>query len=78
MDEFFHSKIFKIFVAIAVVLLGLFLRASMEQGVSTIVTDLVSFLTTPLQKVTASISTLPTASGSVICRPMQFMRKISS
>jgi len=56
MDEFFHSKIFKIFVAIAVVLLGLFLRASMEQGVSTIVTDLVSFLTTPLQKVTASIS----------------------
>ena len=56
MSEFFQSKIFKLFVAIAVILFALLLRVSMVQGTSTVATNVVSFLTVPLQKVTASIS----------------------
>lgn len=56
MSEFFQSKIFKLFVAIAVILFALLLRASMVQGTANLVTNTVSFLTAPLQKVTASVS----------------------
>ena len=56
MSEFFHSKIFKLFVAIGVILFVLLLRASMVQGTATIATNMVSFFTTPLQKMTSSVS----------------------
>ncbi len=56
MGEFLHSKIFKLFVAIAVILLALLLRASLVQGTASIATNLVGFITTPLQKMTAAIS----------------------
>ena len=56
MGEFFHSKIFKLFVGIAVVLFALLLRASMVEGSATVATNIVGFITAPLQKITASIS----------------------
>lgn len=56
MGEFFHSKIFKLFVGIAVVLFALLLRASMVQGSATVATNIVGFITAPLQKFTAEIS----------------------
>lgn len=56
MSEFFHSKIFKVFVAIAVILFALLLRASMVQGTASVATNLVSLFTAPLQKMTASVS----------------------
>ncbi len=56
MSEFFQSKIFKLFVAIGVILFALLLRASMVQGTASLATNMVSFFTAPLQKVTSSIS----------------------
>ena len=56
MSEFFQSKIFKLFAAIAVILFALLLRASMVQGGSSVLSNLVGLVTTPLQKVTASVS----------------------
>lgn len=56
MSEFFHSKIFKLFAAIAVVLLALLLRASLVQGKAGLLTNVVGFFTAPLQKLTASVS----------------------
>lgn len=56
MSEFFQSKIFKLFVAIAVLLFALLLRAAFAQGSANVATNLVGFFTTPLQKVTASAS----------------------
>ncbi len=56
MSEFFQSKIFKLFLAIGVVLFALLLRASMVQGSANLATNVVSFLTSPFQKVTSSVS----------------------
>ena len=56
MSEFFQSKIFKLFVAIAVILFALMLRASMVAGKANFATNLVSFITAPLQKITSSVS----------------------
>lgn len=56
MHEFFHSKIFKLFVALAIVLAGLMLRASMSPGSGNPVTNVVGFFTAPLQNLTSSVS----------------------
>lgn len=56
MHEFFHSKIFKLFVALAIVLAGLMLRASMSPGSGNFVTNVVGFFTAPLQNLTSSVS----------------------
>lgn len=56
MHEFFHSKIFKLFVALAIVLAGLMLRASMSPGSGNLVTNVVGFFTAPLQNLTSSAS----------------------
>lgn len=56
MSEFFQSKIFKLFVAIAVLLFALLLRASFAQGSANVAANIVGFFTTPLQKVTSSVS----------------------
>ena len=56
MKEFFHSKVFKLFLAIGIVLFALLLRATMTQGASTLFNNALGLVTTPIQKVTASIS----------------------
>lgn len=56
MSEFFHSKIFKLFLALAALVLVLMLRSSFAQGNTNLFSDMVGFVTTPLQKVTSTIS----------------------
>lgn len=56
MKEFFHSRVFKLFLAIGIVLFALFLRATLTQGVSTIFSNALGLITTPIQRVTASVS----------------------
>ncbi len=56
MSEFFQSRIFKLFVAIGVIIFALFLRASMVKGSANVVTNIIGFVTSPIQKVTSSIS----------------------
>lgn len=56
MKEFFHSKIFKLFVALAIVVFAFLLRATMTEGFSTVVAQIVGVVTTPLQSVTSGFS----------------------
>lgn len=56
MSEFFHSKIFKLFLALAVLIFILMLRSSFAQGNANFFSDMVGFVTTPIQKATASVS----------------------
>lgn len=56
MKEFFHSKVFKLFVAIAIVLFALLLRATVTHGASTVFSNLLGVITTPIQKATAAVS----------------------
>ena len=56
MSEFFQSKIFKLFLALAALILVLMLRSSFVQGNSNFFSDMVGMVTTPLQKLTASVS----------------------
>lgn len=55
MNEFFHSKIAKLFAAIAVVLLALLLRASLTQGSATVFSNAISLITLPLEKVSSAV-----------------------
>lgn len=55
MNEFFHSKIAKLFAAIAVVLLALLLRASLTQGSATVFSNAISLITLPLEKLSSAI-----------------------
>lgn len=56
MKEFFHSKIFKLFVALAIVLFAFMLRATMTEGLSTVIAKVIGTVSTPLQSVTASMT----------------------
>ena len=56
MSEFFQSKIFKLFLALAALIFVLMLRSSFVQGNSNFFSDMVGMVTTPLQKLTASVS----------------------
>ncbi len=56
MGEFFQSRVFKLFVAIAVIIFVLFLRSSMVKGTANFATNIIGFVTSPIQKMTASIS----------------------
>ncbi len=56
MKEFFHSWVFKLFAGIAIFLFALLLRASMVQGFSSVASNLMGVITTPVQKLTAGIS----------------------
>lgn len=56
MSEFFQSKIFKLFLALAALILVLMLRSSFAQGNSNFFSDMVGMVTTPLQKATSSVS----------------------
>ncbi len=55
MSEFFQSKIFKLFMAIAVLLFALLLRASMVQGSANFASNILGLITAPFQKVTAAV-----------------------
>lgn len=56
MSEFFQSKIFKLFVAIAVFLFAFLLRASFVQGSASVVSNVLGLITTPIQRITSSVS----------------------
>ncbi len=55
MSEFFHSKIFKLFVVLALIIFVLMFRNSFAPGNSNFFSDIVGMITTPIQKVTASV-----------------------
>ena len=56
MSEFFQSKIFKLFLALAALIFILMLRSSFVQGNANFFSDMVGIVTTPLQKSTAAVS----------------------
>ena len=56
MSEFFQSKIFKLFLALAALIFILMLRSSFVQGNANFFSDMVGMVTTPLQKSTAAVS----------------------
>ena len=55
MSEFFQSKIFKLFLALAALIFILMLRSSFVQGNANFFSDMVGMVTTPLQKLTSSV-----------------------
>lgn len=60
MQDFFKSWRFKILAAVCIVLIAFMLRAAYTGGLGTIVSNTVGFITTPLQKVSSSISDVAT------------------
>ena len=56
MKEFFHSWVFKLLVALAVVMFAFMLRATMTMGAATVLEKVVKTVTAPLQSASASIS----------------------
>lgn len=54
--DFFRSTRFKVFVIVAVFLLGLMIRTAVSGGFSTITASAVSVIVTPVQKLSATIS----------------------
>lgn len=56
MKEFFHSWIFKILVALAVIMFAFLLRATVTLGASNVMEKIVGTVTKPFQSVSAGIS----------------------
>ncbi len=56
MHDFFKSWRFKVLLAVCIVLTAFMLRAAYTGGLGTIVSNSLGFITTPLQKISASIS----------------------
>ncbi|HEX3026601.1 MAG TPA: rod shape-determining protein MreC [Clostridia bacterium] len=56
MRDFFRSVWFKIFAVIALILFGLMLRTGMSGGFASIPANVMGFVLTPLQKVSAQVS----------------------
>ena len=56
MKEFFHSWVFKVLVALAVILFAFMLRATVTVGSSTVVEGVVGTITAPFQSVISGIS----------------------
>lgn len=56
MKEFFHSWVFKVLVALAVILFAFMLRATVTVGASTVVEGVVGTITAPFQSVISNIS----------------------
>lgn len=56
MSEFFKTKKFKIIIAIVALLFGMLLYSASTEGVENIPKNLLSIITTPFQKATASVS----------------------
>lgn len=56
MREFFSSKIFKLFVALAIILFAFMLRATLTEGFSNVFSSVIGTITTPIQKVTTGFT----------------------
>ena len=56
MKEFFHSWVFKVLMALVVVMFAFLLRATLTMGFSTVVEQIVGTVTAPLQSLSASLS----------------------
>lgn len=56
MKEFFHSWVFKVLLALVIVMFAFLLRATLTMGASTVFEQIVGTITTPLQSVSASLS----------------------
>ena len=69
MKEFFHSWVFKVLMALVVVMFAFLLRATLTMGFSTVVEQIVGTVTAPLQSLSASLS------GSVTGFLDQFLKE---
>lgn len=68
MKEFFHSWVFKVLLALCIVMFAFLLRATMTMGASTVVEQIVGTITAPVQSLTSSLS------GSITGFLDQFLR----
>ena len=56
MKEFFHSWVFKVLLALCIVMFAFLLRATMTMGASTVVEQIVGTITAPVQSLTSGLS----------------------
>lgn len=56
MKEFFHSWVFKLLLALCIVMFAFLLRATMTMGASTVVEQVVGTITAPVQSLTSGLS----------------------
>lgn len=68
MKEFFHSWVFKVLLALCIVMFAFLLRATMTMGTSTVVEQIVGTITAPVQSLTSGLS------GSITGFLDQFLR----
>ena len=68
MKEFFHSWVFKVLLALCIVMFAFLLRATMTMGASTVVEQIVGTITAPVQSLTSGLS------GSITDSLDQFLR----
>lgn len=68
MKEFFHSWVFKVLLALCIVMFAFLLRATMTMGASTLVEQIVGTITAPVQSLTSGLS------GSITGFLDQFLR----
>ena len=68
MKEFFHSWVFKVLLALCIVMFAFLLRATMTMGASTVVEQIVGTITSPVQSLTSGLS------GSITGFLDQFLR----
>ena len=68
MKEFFHSWVFKVLLALCIVMFAFLLRATMTMGASTVVEQIVGTITAPVQLLTSGLS------GSITGFLDQFLR----
>ena len=68
MKEFFHSWVFKVLLALCIVMFAFLLRATMTMGASTVVEQIVGTITAPVQSLTSGLS------GSIAGFLDQFLR----
>ena len=68
MKEFFHSWVFKVLLALCIVMFAFLLRATMTMGASTVVEQIVRTITAPVQSLTSGLS------GSITGFLDQFLR----
>lgn len=68
MKEFFHNWVFKVLLALCIVMFAFLLRATMTMGASTVVEQIVGTITAPVQSLTSGLS------GSITGFLDQFLR----
>ena len=56
MKEFFHSWVFKVLLALAIIMFAFMLRATITVGASTVIEQVVGTITSPIQSLGASLS----------------------